>query len=65
MLMMDGGDMEILDIKDTSDGRYCISAILGRVLGSGASTDTLYAIESIFKKTTPKYPRFADIVHSN
>ena len=52
MLMVDGGNMEILDIKDTSDGH---TDIYIRYMGAcdgcaSAATGTLYAIESVLQE---------------
>lgn len=52
MLMMDGGDMEILDIKDTEDGYIDIYIrYMGACSGcASASTGTLFAIESMLQE---------------
>lgn len=52
MLMMDGGDMEILDIKDSSDGHIDIYIrYMGACNGcASASTGTLFAIEGILQQ---------------
>ena len=52
MLMMDGGDMEILDIKDSSDGHIDIYIrYMGACSGcASASTGTLFAIEGILQQ---------------
>ena len=52
MLMMDGGNMEILDIKDTSDGHIDIYIrYMGACDGcASAATGTLYAIESVLQE---------------
>ncbi len=52
MLMMDGGNMEILDIKDTSDGHIDIYIrYMGACDGcSSAATGTLYAIENVLQE---------------
>ncbi len=52
MLMMDGGDMEILDIKDTSDGFIDVYIrYLGACNGcASGATGTLYAIESVLQQ---------------
>lgn len=52
MLMMDGGNMEILDIKDTSDGYIDVYIrYMGACDGcASASTGTLYAIEEVLKQ---------------
>lgn len=52
MLIMDGGDMEILDIKDSSDG---YTDVYIRYMGAcngcaAASTGTLYAIEQVLQE---------------
>lgn len=51
MLMMDGGDMEILDIKDSSDGFIDVYIrYLGACSGcASGATGTLYAIESVLQ----------------
>ncbi|RDU60915.1 iron-sulfur cluster assembly scaffold protein [Helicobacter sp. MIT 14-3879] len=52
MLMMDGGDMEILDIKDTSDDFIDVYIrYMGACDGcASAATGTLYAIEEVLKQ---------------
>lgn len=52
MLMMDGGDMEILDIKDSTDGYIDIYIrYMGACNGcASASTGTLYAIENVLQE---------------
>lgn len=52
MLMMDGGDMEILDIKDSNDGFIDVYIrYLGACSGcASGATGTLYAIESILQE---------------
>lgn len=52
MLMMDGGDMEILDIKDASDGHIDVYIrYLGACSGcASGATGTLYAIESVLQE---------------
>ncbi|RDU72723.1 iron-sulfur cluster assembly scaffold protein NifU [Helicobacter aurati] len=52
MLMMDGGDMEILDIKDSSDNFIDIYIrYMGACDGcASAATGTLYAIEEVLKQ---------------
>lgn len=52
MLLMDGGNMEILDIKDTSDGFIDIYIrYMGACDGcASAATGTLYAIESVLQE---------------
>ncbi|STQ85591.1 iron-sulfur cluster assembly scaffold protein NifU [Helicobacter muridarum] len=52
MLMMDGGDMEILDIKDSSDDFIDIYIrYMGACDGcASAATGTLYAIEEVLKQ---------------
>lgn len=52
MLMMDGGDLEIIDIQDSQDGH---TDIFIRYLGAchgcaSASTGTLYAIENVLQE---------------
>ncbi|MCE3038397.1 iron-sulfur cluster assembly scaffold protein [Helicobacter anatolicus] len=57
MLMMDGGDMEILDIKNSSDGYIDIYIrYMGACNGcASASTGTLFAIEGVLQeKLDPK-----------
>lgn len=50
MLVMDGGNVEILDIKDESDSIDIYIRYLGACSGCAASsTGTLYAMESILK----------------
>jgi len=51
MLVMDGGDMEILDIKENGTYIDVYIRYLGACSGcASASTGTLYAIESILKE---------------
>ena len=52
MLMMDGGNMEILDIKDSSDGHIDVYIrYLGACSGcASGATGTLYAIESVLQE---------------
>ncbi|CBG40362.1 iron-sulfur cluster assembly scaffold protein NifU [Helicobacter mustelae] len=52
MLLMDGGDLEILDIKDSSDGHFDIYIrYMGACSGcASASTGTLFAIEGILQE---------------
>lgn len=52
MLMLDGGDMEILDIKDSSDGHIDVYIrYLGACSGcASGATGTLYAIESVLQE---------------
>jgi NifU-like protein len=51
MLVMDGGDMEILDIKENGSHIDVYIRYLGACSGcASASTGTLYAIESILKE---------------
>lgn len=52
MLMMDGGDMEILDIKDSSDGYIDVYIrYMGACNGcASASTGTLFAIENVLQE---------------
>ena len=52
MLMMDGGNLEIIDIRDTNDG---FTDVYIRYLGAcsgcaSSSTGTLYAIEAVLKE---------------
>jgi NifU-like protein len=52
MLMMDGGNLEIIDIRDTDDG---FTDVYIRYLGAcsgcaSSSTGTLYAIEAVLKE---------------
>jgi NifU-like protein len=53
MLMMDGGNMEILDIKDTDDGNIDIYIrYLGACSGCGTGfTSTLFTIESVLRES--------------
>lgn len=59
MLMMDGGNMEILDIKDTSDGYIDVYIrYMGACDGcASATTGTLYAIEEVLKEHLSKQIR--------
>ncbi len=51
MLVMDGGDMEILDIKDNGENTDIYIRYLGACNGcASASTGTLFAIEGILKQ---------------
>lgn len=52
MLAMDGGNIEIIDIKDTDDGMIDIYIrYMGACVGCGSSsTGTLFAIESVLKE---------------
>ncbi|WP_104697680.1 MULTISPECIES: iron-sulfur cluster assembly scaffold protein [unclassified Helicobacter] len=52
MLIMDGGDMEVLDIKDSSDGYIDIYIrYMGACNGcASASTGTLFAIENVLQE---------------
>lgn len=52
MLVMDGGNLEILDIKDTEDGMTDIYIrYLGACVGcASSSTGTLFAIEGVLKE---------------
>ena len=51
MLIMDGGDMEILDIKDNGENIDIYIRYLGACNGcASASTGTLFAIENILKE---------------
>ncbi|RDU59846.1 iron-sulfur cluster assembly scaffold protein [Helicobacter marmotae] len=63
MLMMDGGDMEILDIKDTSDGFIDVYIrYLGACSGcASGATGTLYAIESILQEQLDSHIRVLPI----
>lgn len=63
MLMMDGGDMEILDIKDTSDGFIDVYIrYLGACSGcASGATGTLYAIESILQEKLDSHIRVLPI----
>ncbi|NOX15780.1 MAG: iron-sulfur cluster assembly scaffold protein NifU [Epsilonproteobacteria bacterium] len=63
MLMMDGGNLEIIDIRDTEDG---FTDIYIRYLGAcsgcaSSSTGTLYAIEEILKEKLDKQIRVLPI----
>lgn len=63
MLMMDGGDMEILDIKDTSDG---FTDVYIRYMGAcngcaSAATGTLFAIESVLQERLDSHIRVLPI----
>ncbi|PAF54390.1 iron-sulfur cluster assembly scaffold protein NifU [Helicobacter sp. 13S00482-2] len=63
MLMMDGGDMEIIDIKDTSDGYIDIYIrYMGNCNGcSSATTGTLFAIEDVLQQNLDKNIRVMPI----
>jgi len=51
MLVMDGGDMEILDIKENGENIDIYIRYLGACSGcASSSTDTLFGIENIFKE---------------
>ena len=51
MLVMDGGDMEILDIKENGENIDIYIRYLGACSGcASSSTDTLFAIENILKE---------------
>ncbi len=51
MLVMDGGDMEILDIKENGENFDIYIRYLGACNGcASADTGTLFAIESILKE---------------
>jgi NifU-like protein len=51
MLIMDGGDMEVLDIKETGSNIDIYIRYLGACSGcASSSTGTLYAIESVLKE---------------
>ncbi|PAF44060.1 iron-sulfur cluster assembly scaffold protein [Helicobacter sp. 11S02629-2] len=56
MLIMDGGNMEIIDIKDTSDGHIDVYIrYMGACNGcAAASTGTLFAIESVLQERLDK-----------
>lgn len=63
MLMMDGGDMEIIDIKDTSDGYVDVYIrYMGACNGcASASTGTLFAIEDVLQQNLDKNIRVMPI----
>lgn len=63
MLMMDGGDMEIIDIKDTSDGHIDVYIrYMGACNGcASASTGTLFAIEDVLQQNLDKNIRVMPI----
>ncbi|PAF48663.1 iron-sulfur cluster assembly scaffold protein NifU [Helicobacter sp. 12S02232-10] len=63
MLMMDGGNMEIIDIKDTSDGYIDIYIrYMGACNGcASASTGTLFAIENVLQENLDKNIRVLPI----
>lgn len=63
MLMMDGGDMEIIDIKDTSDGYIDVYIrYMGACNGcASASTGTLFAIEDVLQQNLDKNIRVMPI----
>ena len=51
MLVMDGGDMEIIDIKENGVNTDLYIRYLGACSGcASASTGTLFAIEGILKQ---------------
>jgi len=51
MLIMDGGDMEILDIKENGENFDIYIRYLGACSGcASSSTGTLFAIENILKE---------------
>jgi NifU-like protein len=51
MLIMDGGDMEILDIKENGENIDIYIRYLGACSGcASSSTGTLFAIENILKE---------------
>jgi NifU-like protein len=51
MLVMDGGDMEILDVKENGNNTDIYIRYLGACSGcASASTGTLFAIEGILKQ---------------
>ena len=65
MLMMDGGDMEILDIKDTSDGFIDVhTAYLGVVVCEWGNWHTLCHRIHFARKLTPQNPRAAHLVRT-
>ncbi|PAF52214.1 iron-sulfur cluster assembly scaffold protein [Helicobacter sp. 13S00477-4] len=63
MLMMDGGNMEIIDIKDTSDGHIDVYIrYMGACNGcASASTGTLFAIENVLQENLDKNIRVLPI----
>ncbi len=63
MLMMDGSDMEILDIKDTSDGHIDVYIrYLGACSGcASGATGTLFAIESVLQEQLDSHIRVLPI----
>ncbi|MDO7252873.1 iron-sulfur cluster assembly scaffold protein [Helicobacter cappadocius] len=63
MLMMDGGDMEIIDIKDTSDDHIDVYIrYMGACNGcASASTGTLFAIEDVLQQNLDKNIRVMPI----
>ncbi|PAF43586.1 iron-sulfur cluster assembly scaffold protein [Helicobacter sp. 11S02596-1] len=63
MLMMDGGNMEIIDIKDTSDGHIDVYIrYMGACNGcASAATGTLFAIESVLQENLDKSIRVMPI----
>lgn len=63
MLMMDGGNMEIIDIKDTSDNHIDIYIrYMGACNGcASAATGTLFAIESVLQENLDKNIRVMPI----
>ena len=51
MLIMDGGNLELLDIKDEPDGTQVFIRYLGACNGCAtSSTGTLYAIEAVLRR---------------
>ena len=51
MLIMDGGNLELLDIKDEPDGVQVFIRYLGACNGCAtSSTGTLYAIEAVLRR---------------
>lgn len=51
MLMMDGGNMEILDVKDSAPNTDVFIRYMGACSGcASSSTGTLYAIESVLRQ---------------
>jgi NifU-like protein len=62
MLVMDGGDMEILDIKENGENFDIYIRYLGACSGcASSSSDTLFAIESILQKQLDKNIRVLPI----
>lgn len=63
MLVMDGGNLEILDIKDGSDGAIDVYIrYLGACSGcASSSTGTLYAIEAVLQEKLSKNIRILPV----